>query len=559
MQHTCRNSWCKKPFEITEGDRTLLDKLAPVIAGRKEPLPPPTICPDCRQQARAAHLNELHLYKRTCGLTGKDVLSDKDPEQPYIVYDQEAWYSDRWDALRYGREIDFSHPLFDQIKELSLVVPYPARFTVPRFDENSEYTNYAGRNKNCYLIFDSDENRDCFYSYSINGSISCMDCYRVRRSELCFQCIDCLQCYGSSFLQDCVNCADSMFLKNCTGCKHCLYCMNQKNKEYLVENRQVSKEEFERLTALLTDRKHLLAARQHFQQWRLRFPEKCIHGVQNENVTGDYLLQSKDAHHCFDGEKLWDTAYLYRTFMSVKNSMDCEATGEGERLYQGSTVGYGAYDVYFSANCLDQISSLFYCSFCFHSKDCFACVGLNRKQYCILNRQYSQEEYEKILPRLVEHMRNTGEWGQFFPPALSLFAYNESIASDYYPLTEAQAKSLGYRWKAKDKREYAPPTSAPPASIGEVGDAVTKETFACEICRRNYRIQSQELALLRNMRMPLPAECFFCRHHNRMEMRNPRHLWDRQCGKCGKEIQTTYPLERPEIVYCEECYLKEVY
>ncbi|MDD4628672.1 MAG: hypothetical protein PHE68_04760 [Candidatus Peribacteraceae bacterium] len=559
MQQTCRNPWCKQSFGITEEDSSLRESLAPVVAGKRFPLPQPTLCPDCRQQRRAAFLNEMHLYKRTCGLTGKNVLSDKDPEQPYIVYDQEVWYSDRWDALKFGREVDFSRPFFDQLKELSLVVPYPSRFTVPQFDENSEYTNYAGRNKNCYLIFDSDENRDCYDSYSLNGSVSCMDCYRVRRSELCYECIDCLQCYGSAYLQDCVNCSDSMFLKNCSGCKHCLYCININNKEYMVENKPVSKKDFEHIVTLLADRKHILAAQKHFQEWRLRFPEKFIHGVQNENVIGDYLLQSKNARHCFDGEKLWDTAHLYRTFMSVKNSMDCEATGEGERLYQCSTAGYGAYDVFFSANCLDQISNLFYCSFCFHSKNCFGCVGLNRKQHCILNRQYTEDDYERIVPRLIEYMQKTGEWGDFFPPALSLFAYNESIANDYYPLTEAQAKALGYRWKERDSREYAPPTFVPPASVGEVRDDVIQETLACGTCGRNYRIQAQELALLRSVRMPLPAECFFCRHHNRMRKRNPRHLWQRSCAKCKKELQTTYAPERPEIIYCEECYLKEVY
>jgi len=44
-----------------------------------------------------------------------------------------------------------------------------------------------------------------------------------------------------------------------------------------------------------------------------------------------------------------------------------------------------------------------------------------------------------------------------------------------------------------------------------------------------------------------------------MKLRNPRKLYTRNCDKCGKEIQTTYAPERPEIVYCENCYNKEVY
>jgi len=43
-----------------------------------------------------------------------------------------------------------------------------------------------------------------------------------------------------------------------------------------------------------------------------------------------------------------------------------------------------------------------------------------------------------------------------------------------------------------------------------------------------------------------------------MKLRNPRKLYDRKCDKCSIDIKTTYSPERPEIVYCEECYNKEI-
>jgi len=42
-------------------------------------------------------------------------------------------------------------------------------------------------------------------------------------------------------------------------------------------------------------------------------------------------------------------------------------------------------------------------------------------------------------------------------------------------------------------------------------------------------------------------------------LRNPRRLFNRKCMKCDKQIQTSYAPEKPEIVYCEECYVEEVY
>ena len=39
-------------------------------------------------------------------------------------------------------------------------------------------------------------------------------------------------------------------------------------------------------------------------------------------------------------------------------------------------------------------------------------------------------------------MKSTGEWGEFFPHELSPFGYNETVAQEYFPLNEAQAKDL---------------------------------------------------------------------------------------------------------------------
>jgi len=47
-------------------------------------------------------------------------------------------------------------------------------------------------------------------------------------------------------------------------------------------------------------------------------------------------------------------------------------------------------------------------------------------------------------------------------------------------------------------------------------------------------------------------------------------LWHRQCmcdktshqhgeARCQVEFETSYAPERPEIIYCEKCYQKEVY
>lgn len=551
---------CHSPFVFTDDDAALLTSLAPIIGGKQIPLPEPTCCMDCRQQRRAAVANQLFLYKRRCDLTGESVVSNFRPDSPYKIIKQELWFSDRWDPFAFGRDFDFSRPFFDQWHELSLAVPRPSLFTGYQYDENSEYTNHSGKNKNCYMIFDSDENRDSYYCYSLNGSENCMECLRVRKSELSYGCIDSIHCYRCTSVQDCENCSDSMFLKNCIGCRHCLMSSNLRNKEYFIENRQATKEDFDRFVGLLSSSSSFAAASRRFEALKLEYPQKYMHGTQNEHVLGDYLTGCKNAHMCFDSADLWDCRYVFQGFMPLKTCMDIQECGDGERLYECAFVGYGAHSVHFSMHILGDSSDLLYCSYCPHSKHMFGCIGLRHKQYCIFNKQYTQEEYERLVPQIIEHMRLSREWGEFYPIGISYAAYNETLAQDFYPLTREQAVLRGYSWRDPDPKQslsVAPFTL--PDDINDVPDTVVHELLSCGECGKTYRIMAQELALYRNLALPLPVNCFNCRLRSKRILRNPRKIWERTCAECGGKISTTYAPDRQEKVVCEECYLSQVY
>ncbi len=557
--HSCTQ--CQSPFEVTDDDLQLLDQLSPIIAEKKYDLPVPTLCVNCRQQRRVAVGNMFNLYERTCDLTGKRIISMFHPDSPYTIYNNADWHADKWDATEYGRDFDFNRPFFEQFRELDLQVPKKALLTGFEYDENSDYTNHAGKNKDCYLIFDSDENRDCYYSFSINHCENCMDCFRTRKSQLCFQCIDCVQCYNCMYLQDCDNCSDSAFLKNCMGCKSCIMCSNLRNKEYCIENKQVTKEAFERFRAMLGSNQNVESARQRFEQLKLEYPQKCLHGVQNENVFGDYLVQSKNAHFCFDSEDLWDCRYIFQGFMPLKNCMDIQECGEAELLYDCAFVGYGSQSCAFTRHSLSANSNLLYCISCYHSHNLFGCVGIQRKKYCILNKQYTKEEYEELAPRIIEHMKKTGEWGQFFPIEHSWFGYNETLAQEFFPLTKEEILARGWQWSdAADKKDAHPgPFGTVPDSIANATDELTKQIFQCTASGKAYKIIAQELKLAKQMNVPLPQKAFLQRHKERWAMRNPRQLFERSCANCNKAMVTSYSPDRPETVFCEECYLASVY
>jgi hypothetical protein len=204
-----------------------------------------------------------------------------------------------------------------------------------------------------------------------------------------------------------------------------------------------------------------------------------------------------------------------------------------------------------------------YCDHCFTCTNCFGCIGLRHKDYCILNRQYSKEEYEKLAPGIIENMKQGGEWGEFFPVELSPFAYNETVAHEYYPIEKDEVLKRGWKWR--DKKDEIPKVekiisaSQLPDTIEEIPDDVLNWAIKCEETDRPFKIVKQELEFYRKMKLPIPHLHPDERHKRRMALRNPRKLWARTCDKCKKEIQTTYSPERPEKVFCEECYLAEVY
>ena len=58
----------------------------------------------------------------------------------------------------------------------------------------------------------------------------------------------------------------------------------------------------------------------------------------------------------------------------------------------------------------------------------------------ILNTSYSAHEYETLCAKIIGHMQSTAEWGEFFPHELSPFGYNETVAQEYFPMTEEAVK-----------------------------------------------------------------------------------------------------------------------
>jgi hypothetical protein len=569
----CQN--CHKDFTIEPDDFAFYEKMK---------VPAPTWCPECRFIRRVAWRNEKTLYRRTCDLCKKNIISIYSSKSPYTVYCNDCYHSDKWDPLSFGREYDFSRPFFEQLKELQLRVP--RLYSIVFKNTDSDYTNGAAFNKNCYMLFVSDSNEDSLYSYWVMHSKNTADCHTSTDCEFCYECIGCKKCYMTKFSEDCSNCQDVVASKNCSNCQNCVGCVNLKNKSYHIFNQPYPKEEyFEKIKELnLQNHEGINAVLDKARQISENSIVKYMHGVQNANVVGDYVFNSKNSLNCFGSNIIEDCKHI----TWGDNSNNCH---DGYVVVDKSTFSYeiasgiNLNNVKFVFGCQNDFDSQ-YCDFCENSNNLFGCIGIKKKEYCILNKQYTKEEYEELLPRIIEHMnfqpfmdKNGIEYkyGEFFPVALVPFAYNETVAQEYSPKNKEQTLKAGYFWREPEERNYKITLAAKdlPQSIEETKDSILNEIIGCEHegkcdegCSLAFKIIPEELQLYRKMGVPLPKLCFNCRHTQRFKRKNPQKLWHRQCmcgianhgheGKCNNEFETSYAPDRPETVYCEKCYQQEV-
>lgn len=553
---TCRQ--CQTSFEITAFEQKFRKKVSPVFGGKQYLIPDPTLCPECRRQRRLSFRNERKLFHHTCDFSGKKIITTYDPKSPYKVYDSSIWWSDQWDPLSYGRPYDFNRSFFEQFFELFKTVPHISLLT--RNCENSAYGNYEECDKDCYLNFGGGYCERVYYSTINVNCIDVVDSYYGDQLELCYEMIDCQKCYQCAFLQDCSEASDSAFCYNSRSIRNCLFCCNLRGKEYCIFNKQYSKEEYlkERTKIDLGSHAQLEEFKKKFSEFKLKLPHLFSLQINCENSTGDHLWNSKNAKNCFDGTGFHDTMYCYKG-MDLKDSLDCNIVGwPSELLYEVMSACVNSMRNSFCTVAWGS-SDMLYSDCCMYSSSLFGCIGLRHKKYCILNKQYTKEEYEKLVPKIFEHMITTKEWGEFFPIHFSPFAYNDSAAMEHFPLSAGETKKRGWKWR-HDEEDQKPKTPYEiPDHIKDVPENIHEQILICEVSGKPYKLIKQEVDFYRRMNLSIPRHSPDQRHLDRLAMRTPRRLFSRTCSNCRKEIQTSYSPDRPEIVYCEECYTQEVY
>ncbi|MFA6189893.1 MAG: hypothetical protein WC711_00020 [Candidatus Staskawiczbacteria bacterium] len=568
----CQN--CEQDFIIEPDDFAFYEKMK---------VPAPTWCPECRMQRRLLFRNERFLYKRKSDFSGKEIFSMRPQEADIKVYENDVWYSDKWNPMDYGQEYDFSKSFFEQLLDLYRKVPIFALSTL--YGVNSDYSNNYTGAQNCYLIFNSDYAEDCMYSVGIDNCKRCINNARIDKSENCANNFFVNSSFQIFFSIECVNSMNLWFCRDCVGCNDCVGCVGLRNKKYGIFNQQYSKEEYRAELEKLNFGSNKFIkdfSKKVYGLW-IKTPVKYMRGFKNSNVSGEYINNSKNSHNVYAVFNVENMKYC-NNMQTAKDCYDYSTWGAGaEMMYECTMCGIGANNIKFCIECWSEVMNLEYCLYCQSSSDLFGCVGLRSKQYCILNKQYTKEEYEALVPKIKKQMEEMPykdaqgieyRYGEFFPPVFSNIFYNHSFAYEYFPITKDEAKEKGYLWKEDNKRGYAFTIKSTdlPDDIKETPNSIVNEIISCEEwesspdeamhhnCTEVFRILPAELEFYKHFSLPVPRKCPNSRYYDLIKWRNPMKFYHRKCMKegCNNEFETSYAPDRPEIVYCEACYNNEV-
>ena len=507
------------PYLFTETDRS---SAASDINYPSLPLPPVAPCEAVRNLYSYGNLRFLHRDKSA--ISGRSIISRYDPTDGYRVVSSDEFWSDAIDNREAGRDYDFSQPFFPQFAALLRRVTQLPLSAISC--EGSDWTNGSKFARNCYLCFSAIETENCLYCMSQYFGHDNLDCVGAQKSRYCYDCLDIDECYECSHLQDCNGCDDCIACYDCRSCSHCIGCRGLDRAEYAIFNVPLGKAEFERQRAelRLDSRLGRRALIERFEADLQTDAAPSRRNISTENCTGQYIRRSKnvvDSYYVDGGEDIGHCVIANRSrdcwkgfaFDSELNywsgPVNCQVTGYSYTLWGGEHIWY-SYHLFNSC------------------KYCFGCAGLKGNSYCILNKQYSKQDYFDLVPRIVSHMKSTGEWGSYFPPKHSPHLYRESFADDYLEtLPDAELSRRGYRTdpaqpQPKPQGAILASTLPDKMAASDAPELIGKVFIGAETGRA-FTFQKKELEFYLRGGIPLPQEGWQTRLPRLIKKRGKMH------------------------------------
>ena len=139
----------------------------------------------------------------------------------------------------------------------------------------------------------------------------------------------------------------------------------------------------------------------------MKQPHKYRHDYNAHECEGDYIYNAKNCVFAYNTVDTKDVRYTYEcgrsdTCIDATDTYDSSGIVDSINLFKNQFVGF-SWSIVNSSN-------IYYSSDLTGCHDCLLCTGLQNVTNCILNKQYTKEEYNKLAPQIIANMREMGEW-----------------------------------------------------------------------------------------------------------------------------------------------------
>lgn len=544
--------------------RTLTQKEIDVY--REHNAPPLDYAPVVRMQMLTTQWPGGQWWYNQHAETGKPIICPVHPATGIKVLPDKEWFAK--DFSEVNLNVDLNRSFFDQLIELRKKVPSSAGRNYKEA-ENSIAVVSLGDVNSYFVVLSKSKNT--LFSVSALDTESSAEVYNSSGVTNSYNIVHSERIFNGQYIRESRDCMSSAFLFDCRNCENCFGATNKRNAKYVWFNEQLSQSEWEKRRAQvdLGSRSQITTLLNTFNElvqkavWPENFNENC------ENSTGEYLTKATNCESVYyaDGGARDE----YHTSWSLGN---CERNAFASSM-SNSQNNYFSCDV---VECnktrysymLMRCQNVEYSTECYDCEDCFGCVGLRRKKFCILNKQYSEEDYGKKLDELKCAMLDRKEYGEFLPAKMSPAYFPEGGSVRYYL---ADPKKLAEQLNAhtfKADAEGALGESLAnasdvidstnlPDSIDELDASWVGKPVYDESYKRRFSFFAPELALYKQLRVAPPVSHHVKRVLDLTHLSNTGVFEKQDCETCQKEVTTsknpTYPDRR---IFCKACYTKHI-
>jgi hypothetical protein len=444
------------------------------------------------------------LYRRVVWThDGVTTVSSTMPDTPRSanIVDGAYYTTQRSEYLKRWRPYDFSLEFFENLANLSRDIPVASRF----IDANSTDADHAASvwmsNKVYLSILAIDSCENILYTFYVQDHVS-----NVLNSVMVWD--HCDNVYFSSGIIKSYNILYSRFITDSANiwfstdliwCSECIFCDGLQNQSYCIANKVYEREIYFR------EKAKILRMKSDFLKFYQKLPKKGSN-FGSKDIRGKFCIYSESvengffSYHVKDGRNIffvWDKD-------GRKNVYDTICS---DQQWEGGL--YGCINLGTASNCYLSDSfighSLYYCYNCQSCSFCLDCIGLKNQSYCILNQQYTKEEWEVLAEQIFASMERDGTLGEFFPATINPFYFNDTLAyliDDSF--TKSEVEALGYLWRDDPIRVDIPEwlevvkSTDLDGSRGIIVSVILSETKDPETYQKNW--------MLRKLRMTKPQK-----------------------------------------------------